>query len=118
MASIQGEFATRDLAQGALNALEAAGVPRDQIRIWNIIPESTPARPSGGATTAGALTGAYLGGVGGLLLGAAVGSAVGSATAPAASLPSASGVRLVVSSAPSGVDVAALLRQHGAVNVG
>jgi hypothetical protein len=118
MKTVQGQFGTRDLARPAIAALEAAGVPADQIRVWNVIPESAP-RPTGrGAQASGALTGALLGGFGGMLVGAAVGGVVDGAGATASPLGPPSGVRVVVTNTPTSPDLAGILRAHGATNVG
>ena len=117
MKTVQGLFRTRQVAQQAVAALQAAGVPADQIRLWNVIPESTPPQKGRGGRTSGAVTGALLGGVGGLIVGAAVGDVVDSAGAERAPLAAPSGVRVVVTPTPNGPGLAEILRANGATDV-
>jgi hypothetical protein len=116
MATIQGEFATAEQGRRAMEALRAAGVPAANVRMWNIIPEAPPGRPTGGGSVRrGAIVGALAGGLLGAAIGAGIGRAVGEQ--PADPLPAVSGARVVVDVLPAGPDVAAILREHGAVNV-
>ena len=117
MKTVQGQFGTKQLAQQAVAALKAAGVPADEIHVWNIIPESPPPQRGRGGQASGALTGALLGGVGGLIVGAAVGGAVDRAGEKSAPLGAPSGVRVVVTVTPNGPDLAEILRANGAANV-
>lgn len=120
MKSVQGEFATRELGKRAVEALRAAGIAEERIRMWNIVPEAPAAgRSSGGATLGGAVAGAVVGGLGGLVTGAVVGGVIDRAgAAPARRPATSSGVRVVVDLASGGPDPAAILREHGASNVG
>jgi hypothetical protein len=117
MKSVQGQFRTRQMAQQAVAALQGAGVPADEIRGWNVIPESPPPQKGRGGRASGALTGALLGGVGGLIVGAAVGGVVDRAGAERAQLGAPSGVRVVVTWTPNGPDLAEILRANGASDV-
>ena len=118
MSKVQAEFGNTEAAQRAVKALKAAGVPADRIRVWNIIPEGGPARPSTGATTAGTVAGGLAGGLGGALIGRAAGRALDAMLGPERNIPEASGVRVVVDGAPEGVDVAGILHREGGVRVG
>ena len=117
MSTIRGRFASREAAAPALAALVAAGVSKDQIRVWNVLPPAG-GEPRSGARTAGAITGGLLGGVGGLVVGAVVGDLVdaagGQASAPA---PRGGGVRVVVEVPAGGPDAAGILEAHGATGV-
>ena len=118
MSTTQGEFATRDQAQRAIDALKAAGVSATHVRQWNIIPPAPPepANGSGGAARAGAVTGALLGGLSGAVLGGVVGRALGGGNAER-HMPDPTGVRVIVELVAGGPDAAAILRAHGASNV-
>jgi hypothetical protein len=117
MKKIQGQFASRAQAERAVEALRAAGVPAEHVRIWNTIPEGTPGRQSNSGTVGGAVTGAVLGGPGGLVLGAVAGKALDVAYEENRHLPEPSGARVVVDLVATGPDVAEILREHGASNI-
>ena len=116
MPSLQGEFKSKAAAQAAITALTAAGVARDHIRLWNIIPDRESHHSDAGVV-GGAMVGGLLGGALGIGAGAAVGAAFSDAYGAEEHLPDPTGVRLVVDIDPVGPDIASLLRVAGAANV-
>ena len=133
MATVQGEFSTREQAMRAADALKAAGLAGSQVRIWNVIPD--PVKPVDGGyynSTAyrSAVAGAVVGGVAGAILGGpfwlvagalGVGGVVGTTAAATAesgepSLPYPTGARVVVDTASS-AEAVALLQKMGAAHV-
>ncbi len=116
MPSIHGEFANKAAAQKAVDALIAAGVSRQHFRLWNIIPHNENASRADNVER-GALFGGVLGGTAGFVAGAAIGGALDTDSGDGKSLPSPSGVRLVVDTGPNSPDVASLLQGAGAANV-
>ena len=117
MPSIQGEFANEAAAQKAIAVLTDAGVPKDRIRLWNIIPSSQSDSSAEEGAARGAVIGGVLGGASGLVAGAAIGTTLEGASGAEERLPDPTGVRLVVDTSPTGPDVASLLRSAGAANV-
>lgn len=117
MTKVQGEFAFAAEGHKAVEALIAAGVPRERIRVWNVIPDASSAQLSGSATLGGAITGLVLGGVPGLAAGAAIGSVFDSGSEDRR-LPLPSGVRVVVDVPDSDGAVRDILTSCGAANIG
>ena len=117
MAKVQGDFGSVSAGQRAVEALAAAGVSQDRIRVWNLIPEGRPARPGGSATVGGAVAGTVFGGAQGLLGGALIGAALDESAEDGPPLPSPAGVRVVVDD-PEGLDaVRDIFTLCGAANI-
>jgi hypothetical protein len=136
MVKVQADFATREAAEHACEALLAAGIPPDRVRIWNVIPDSGPwQRPfpsreeAAGAAlggTAGFLTGGLAGAddaedafglsgaAGGLVAGAIGGGWIGGGFSEGPRIPEPAGARLVAEVGPSDPDVEAVLQASGA----
>lgn len=98
-----------------MDALTAAGVPAQDVRMWNIIPQNANASAADGAER-GASIGGVLGGAFGLVGGAAIGEALDT-NSGGKSVSQRSGVRLVVDVGPTSPDVTSVLQKAGAVSV-
>lgn len=118
MAKVQGDFGSASAGQRAVDALAASGVPRDSIRVWNLVPEGRPARTGGSATVGGAVAGTIFGGAQGLVGGALIGAALDESADEGPRLPSPAGVRVVVDDDPEGSQEARdILTSCGAANI-
>jgi hypothetical protein len=113
----QGEFSDAAAGKAAVEALVAAGVARDKIHTWNIIPESAPEAGGPSRAARGAKVGFIVGGVTGAAIGGTVGAGLDAMTDNHVPMPQPRGVRVVVDEAPASVDVREVLRKAGAVNV-
>lgn len=117
MGTLQGDFASPDAAERAIDALKKAGVEPARIRKWNVIPPRPPAE--GGAPSSSvvrsAATGYFVGGLAGAAVGAALGAARGGASERP--MPEPSGVRLVIELDGPSDELERVLRDCGAVGV-
>lgn len=109
---VQGDFASREEAERAVEACKAAGIAAARIRTWNILGDKTPTPPPRSSTARSAATGYLIGGLTGAAVGAALGSLGGAKDAPMADPV---GVRVVVDSDQP--DPEPILRDAGARNI-
>lgn len=117
MAKIQGDFQSEAIGHAAVEALTASGIPRDRIRIWNLIPDGGPSRTVGSSLPGAAATGLVLGGLPGLAAGAAIGSVFDAGNDDGPHLPLPSGVSVVVDTADGDGNARETLKAHGATNI-
>jgi hypothetical protein len=118
MTTIQGEFESKEAAQGAKSSLIAAGVPAKSIRLWNIIPDSKPFVPDDDYAEESAIIGGAVAGAEGVAAGTTVGATVERDYNEEEDEPQKPpGFYLAVDSTPEGPDIAGLLNAAGAENV-
>jgi hypothetical protein len=117
MPKIQGDFEWEAAGQRAIEALVASGVPRNHIRVWNLIPDANPTVSGGTGVATGAVTGFVVGGAPGLAIGAIIGAALDSGGEDGPRLPPPVGVRVVVDLPDGLADAKEILASCGAGNL-
>lgn len=117
LATLQGDFANAEAAEGARFALHRAGIADTRIRKWNILKGGGSGQARGSAVTTGAVLGGALAGDAGLVAGASVGALVDGGYGDDGHLPELSGVCIVVDMEGDEQKIKEVLISSGAGNV-